>query len=139
MLLTADSTVSFRVRARPGPAGFLRILALAGLILQAAVVHANESTMDAEIDYLLQSVGASNCVFIRNGSEYEAAAAKEHLQMKRRKGRRYYGNAEEFIERIASRSSWSGKEYRIRCDGEEQTAKAWFMARLDRFRESGGS
>ncbi len=123
MLLTIDSTVSFCVRARTGLAGFLPTLSLAVLVLQAAVVHASELTMDVEIDYLLESVSDSDCVFIRNGSEHEAAAAKEHLQMKRRRGRRYYGNAEDFIDRIASRSSWSGKEYRIRCDDEEQTAK----------------
>lgn len=107
------------------------------LLLVAAVAYASDPAMDAEIDYLLESVGDSDCVFIRNGDEHEAAAAKAHLQMKRRKGRRYYDSAEEFIDRIASRSSWSGKEYRIRCGDREQTAKVWFKTRLDRCRHGG--
>ena len=111
-------------------------MSLAGLVLVAVSAHASDSTMDAEIDHLLESVGGSDCVFVRNGDEHGAVAAKAHLQMKRRKGRRYYKSTYEFIDRIASRSSWSGKEYRIRCDEEEKTAKAWFVARLERFRQA---
>ncbi len=91
--------------------------------------------MDEEIDFLIRSVAESECTFIRNGREHDAAAASDHLQMKRERGRRYYDTTEEFIERIASRSSWSGKDYRIRCgDDEPVTARDWFLSRLKVFR-----
>ena len=39
--------------------------------------------------------------------------ARDHLQMKRERGKRYYDSTEEYIDRIASKSSWSGKPYKI--------------------------
>ena len=109
---------------------------LAAVLLVAAPVAAAEdaAVMDAEIDRLLAEVSSSDCAFIRNGDEHGARAAADHLQMKRRRGRRYFDSTEEFIERIASRSSWSGKPYRIRCDGDTVTAAAWFGERLARMR-----
>jgi len=98
-------------------------------------LQAEESKMDAEIDFLLDTVVTSNCVFVRNGSEYKAEAARDHLKMKRKRGKRYFDNAEEFIEKIASQSSWSGKSYMIQCGDEpRQTANAWFTALLKKYR-----
>jgi hypothetical protein len=94
--------------------------------------------MDTEIDHLVNAVADSSCTFIRNGKEHDAAAASEHLQMKRQRGKRHYDTTELFIERIASRSSWSGEDYLIRCPGSEsQTANEWFKARLAEYRAAG--
>ncbi len=61
-----------------------------------------------------------------------------HLQMKAKKGKRYYVTTEEFIERIASKSSWSGEPYMIQCDGKPaETAGSWFTRVLDARRVSG--
>ncbi len=107
---------------------------LAGGSMVAPVAAADDDVMNAEIDFLLDEVGHSGCVFVRNGKEHAARAARDHLQMKRKRGRRYYDSAEEFIDRIASRSSMSGKDYRIRCGEAEQSANAWFNAALARYR-----
>lgn len=105
-------------------------LVFAGIALAAA-----NDGMNEEIDYLIAEVALSDCVFIRNGKEHEATAASKHLQMKRQRGKRYYDTTEQFIDRIASKSSWSGKEYRIRCkDGTAMPANAWFSAKLTAFR-----
>ena len=107
---------------------------LIGLAL-ITVAHADDTVMNAEIDYLLDTVVASDCTFIRNGKEHEPEAAKDHLNLKRRKGKKYYSNADEFIENLASSSSWSGKPYHIRCgDDEAQLAKDWFSAVLAQYR-----
>ena len=99
------------------------------------VVHAADAVMDAEIDYILETVATSNCVFIRNGKEHGPESAKSHLNMKRDRGKKYYSNADEFIENLASSSSWSGKPYYIRCGEEEkQLAKEWFSAVLAEYR-----
>ena len=100
------------------------------LLLTLSPALADDDTMNTEIDYLLESVASSDCTFIRNGDEHEAADARDHLQMKRRRGKRYFDTTEEFIERLASKSSWSGKAYRIRCGSEEVDAADWFNARL---------
>lgn len=93
------------------------------------------AAMDTEIDFLIGAVAGSSCTFIRNGKEHDAEAASEHLQMKRKRGKRYYDSTEEFIERIASKSSWSGRDYLIRCgSGATQTANAWFSSKLDEYR-----
>lgn len=113
------------------------MLFVAVMLLGNMTLQADESNMDAEIDFLLDTVVTSNCIFIRNGSDYKPEAARDHLQMKRKRGKRYFNSAEEFIEKIASKSSWSGKNYVIRCDDEpKQTAHAWFTALLKKYRAS---
>jgi hypothetical protein len=91
--------------------------------------------MDAEIDYLIAQVADSDCTFIRNGREHDAEAASGHLRMKRERGKRHYDTTEEFLERIASKSSWSGKEYRIRCGETTLTTKDWFSVKLAEYRD----
>ncbi|HSD69158.1 MAG TPA: DUF5329 family protein [Woeseiaceae bacterium] len=103
-------------------------------ILACPAALADDAAMDAEIDFLLESVAASDCIYIRNGKEHSGAAARDHLQMKRERGRKYYDTTEEFIERIASKSSWSGKPYRIRCGDTEEDAGAWFNRALESYR-----
>lgn len=109
------------------------------LALAPGLAHAAPST-DArrEITQLIGSLDGSQCQFQRNGSWYGPAEARSHLQ------RKYdyllkkdmVDTAEQFIERAASRSSMSGKAYRIRCPGQpEQTSAAWFGARLQALRQ----
>ena len=56
----------------------LLLLILSGLFAASNIVRAGES-MDREIDYLLEAVAASDCIFIRNGKEHEPASAVDHL------------------------------------------------------------
>ena len=94
-----------------------------------------EDVMDSEIDYILNTVAASNCVFIRNGKEHGPQAAKDHLSLKRRRGKRYFSSADEFIENLASSSSWSGKAYHVRCGDEgRRPAAEWFNEVLREYR-----
>ncbi len=95
------------------------------------------ASMDEEIDFLLDTVGNSDCVFTRNGKDHAAEDARDHLQMKRKRGKRYFDSSEEFIERLASKSSWSGKPYFIQCGDEPRvTAKEWFTALLEQHRKT---
>jgi hypothetical protein len=94
------------------------------------------ASMDEEIDFLLDTVANSDCVFTRNGKDHAAPDASDHLQMKRKRGARYFDSTEEFIERLASKSSWSGKPYHIQCGSEPRvTAKEWFTALLEQHRQ----
>lgn len=115
----------------------IRLAVIPILLLLASAGFAAESTesMDAEIDYLLDYVETSGCTFIRNGKEHEAESARGHLELKRKRGKRYYDSTEEFIEKIASSSSWSGKPYMIQCgDADAQPIKSWYLEALDTYR-----
>ena len=90
----------------------------------------------AEIDFLLESIGSSDCTFIRNGKRHDSRAAEEHLRMKYRSGKRYAPTSEKFIERLASKSSLSKKLYYIECEGEEKIPSGdWLMERLGEYRD----
>ncbi len=97
--------------------------------LAFGVASANEEV--EKIEYLLTSIGESGCTFIRNGKEYSASEAESHLRMKYRRGKKWANDAETFIERIASKSSFSGKPYRIRCgSAEPKPTSEWLSDRL---------
>ncbi len=108
------------------------------MVFIASTAHA--SRHDAEqIEFLLTEVGASECVFIRNGSEHAAEDAEEHLRMKYRRAKNRVKSVENFISRIATKSSLSGKPYLIRCGkSEAQAAADWLAGRLSRFSGSDG-
>ena len=76
----------------------------------------------------------SGCVFNRTGSLHSAEAAAEHLELKYLRGKRYAGSAEAFIERLASKSSWSGKPYQMICDEQTQPTGDWLTATLEDIR-----
>ena len=104
----------------------LSLALVAGFITTA---HA-DADADTEIRALIQAVAESDCEFSRNGSLHSAEAAAEHLQLKYSRGKRYANSAEAFIDRLASKSSWSGKPYQMTCDGETQPAGDWLTATL---------
>ena len=92
-----------------------------------------------EITQLLERIEVSNCSFNRNGSWYDAAHARKHLQRKLdyMVERKMLGTAEEFIAGAATASSMSGKAYLIRCGNAEPVASAtWLNAQLQRIRTS---
>lgn len=113
------------------------LLVFALLLVTSSHVWAEERAVAVEVDYLIDVVSESGCKFVRNGKEHTAGEAADHLQMKARRGKRYYDTAEEFIERIASKSSWSGKPYLIQCgDQPAVQAGSWFTRVLADYRAS---
>lgn len=84
-----------------------------------------------EIGQLIRMVADSDCTFIRNGKRYAAEKAADHLRLKYRRGRKYANTPEQFIERLASKSSMSGKRYYMECDGEPRTTtREWLTQAL---------
>ena len=109
------------------------IIAMAILALVSGLSEAD--TAEAEIEYLLNTVGESDCTFIRNGKSHDAADARSHLEMKYGRGKRWVDSAEQFIERIASESSFSGDPYQIDCPNQPpQPTGDWLTEQLDDLR-----
>jgi hypothetical protein len=108
---------------------------IAAFVLTAIATLAVAQDVDVEVEYLLTAVGSSNCVFVRNGTRHSAANAESHLRMKYGKTRRYIDNADEFITKLASESSWTGKPYMLDCPEEaEQATGKWLFERLSEYR-----
>jgi len=93
----------------------------------------------AEIEHLLIYLEHSHCEFYRNGSWYDAAAARTHLDKKYAylldKG--LVTRTEDFIARAGTQSSVSSKPYLVRCAGAAPVKSAqWFADELRRYREN---
>jgi hypothetical protein len=116
----------------------IRQLALACILFAGtgtALPSEADGTAETEIEYLLTSVGTSQCEFVRNGSPHSGSDAESHLRMKYRRGQRYVKSAEQFINRIASASSLSKRPYLMRCEGaEEVPAGDWLHTQLKNYR-----
>lgn len=122
----------------------MRALLLTGLLmlLSWGALAAPSAQAQREIRGLMDALSASQCQFQRNGSWYERGEARAHLQRKYDYllKRNQVDTAEQFIERAASRSSVSGKAYRVRCPGQADVdAAAWFGGQLKGLRDSGGA
>jgi hypothetical protein len=90
-----------------------------------------------EIEYLLSFVAESNCIFIRNGKEHQAKKASEHLAMKYNHVRGRIKTAENFIDKIASKSSLTRRAYTIRCnDKQEVPTEQWLRDALQSYRKA---
>ncbi|MFM2170875.1 MAG: hypothetical protein RI957_1104 [Verrucomicrobiota bacterium] len=91
-------------------------------------VIAEELTEEAKIEALIEAVGSMNdASFIRNGSEYSAKNAAKFLRGKWDAQRKEVRNAKEFIEKVATQSSTTGKPYLIRTKGAIETPCAAFL------------
>jgi hypothetical protein len=111
---------------------FCLLLALPGISAADTVA---DSEAEMEIAYLLNFVATSGCTFIRNGDEHDAADAADHLRLKYKRGKSYAGSAEQFIDRLATESSWTGKPYTVTCDGGSQTSAEWLYGALAQYRQ----
>ena len=94
-----------------------------------------------KIDFLLHSIAEIDGVFIRNDSEHTAKEAVSHLRMKLERGMNSWfapdkeeWTAEMFIDKLASKSSLSGKPYKIKfSDGRMVLSKEWLYEKLKSF------
>jgi hypothetical protein len=105
------------------------------LLLSPVITFAREAREQQRIDYLFASLASlKGAVFIRNGKEYDAQAARDHLQSKLN----YFGprlkTAEDFVKYCASESSMSHKPYQIRfADGAVTDTAPYFLSKLREF------
>lgn len=114
-------------------------LVVAGWLLLSVAEAAPPPAAQAEIDHLLAEVAASPCEFYRNGTWYDAARAVAHLREKYANPfvAAHVASAEDFIDRVATRSSLTSIGYAVRCRGAAPIASArWFHERLLAYRQA---
>jgi len=79
----------------------------------------------------------SAMVFMRNGSEYNAADAAKHMQAKYDHFKKELVTAEDFIERCASHSEMTGQAYKVKLtDGVVRDANEFLNSELRALRQA---
>jgi hypothetical protein len=122
----------------------IRLLAaLAACVLLPSIAYAESPSMTLaqQIDHLIGFIEESPCGFIRNGTEYDGAAAADHVRQKYvyYRDRDRIHSVEDFIDLAATKSALSGKPYQIRCPGQPvRPAAAWLRAELQSLRAKAG-
>jgi hypothetical protein len=113
---------------------FLFFLSLADATAYSFVgkLAQQSETEKSKIEYLLHEVESLQGVkFWRNGSSYDTKAAADHLRMKWKKAGSAIKTAKDFIEKIGSESSVSGKAYQIEFkDGKKVETRTFFYQKL---------
>jgi Family of unknown function (DUF5329) len=112
------------------------MLAALAIAVSPLVAAAPQDASKGEIDHLLQYIGDSSCTFVRNGDEYPAAKARDHLASKYRFVGSRISTAEDFIKYLATQSSMSGEPYHVKCGSLDALAGAWLTAELNRYRKT---
>lgn len=116
----------------------LRPILLAALCLVATTAAGGNAApgdpaVTAEIEFLLERVGESDYVFIRNGAEHTGTEASTHM---RRKYEHFAGKGdivtvEDFIDLAGTKSLMSGRPYTVRLpDGSVIPTADWLRAEL---------
>lgn len=103
--------------------------------LVVASAYAQDSREAAKIQHLIASIETlEGAKFIRNGREYDARSAADHLRLKLKNAGYRVKTAEDFIKFCGSKSSITGEPYLIRfADGTTVKAEVFFRKKLMAF------
>ena len=115
---------------------YRRLLLLLVLLLAPILATATQASAHPEIDALIARVAqARGVVFIRNGSDHSAGEAAAHLQRKLGAAHGRITTAEQFIDVLGTRSSFTGIVYRVRfADGHVVDSAVWLRQLLRELR-----
>lgn len=109
----------------------LCIFLLTGLPAAPAYCQPAASQQEIEqqkIQYLISAIAdLKDARFLRNGSEYDAQRAANHLRLKLRYAGDRVKTAEDFIAYCATGSSMSGEKYRIKFGDGQLVDSATFL------------
>ena len=95
------------------------------------------ASTQSEINHILDFVGATDCKYERNGTMHNGKEAVEHINKKYA----YYSDdidsAEDFIKYAATKSTMSGKYYRIHCNNKPTVkSRDWLLNELNVYRQT---
>lgn len=108
-----------------------RILcAVVTLLLTLPAYAKLNSHEEARIDAMLNALAQQkDLTFIRNGDAHNCDEAVSHLRLKLSNTRNRIDTAEQFIDKVASSSSISGKPYIVRIPGKtDENAQPYLHA-----------
>ena len=89
-----------------------------------------------EVLHLLEYLRNSDCAMERNGKKHDSEDAYSHVKRKYEYFRDEIRTSEDFIAYSASKSTMSGKFYRIFCENESAVlTRDWLLEELHDYRE----
>jgi hypothetical protein len=89
-----------------------------------------------EINHLLEFVTNTSCQYERNGSVYDGVRAEQHIKRKYEYFKDKIKSAEDFIKYSATKSTMSGKQYKIHCENiATQNSSDWLLDELKKYRD----
>ncbi|WP_281082442.1 YfeK family protein [Klebsiella quasivariicola] len=101
--------------------------ALLTLLLSFPVIAKFNAYQEARINAMLDAlVQKTDLIFVRNGDAHTCDEAVAHLRLKLSNTRNRIDTAEQFIDKVASSSSVTGKPYIVRFPGKnDQQARPY--------------
>jgi hypothetical protein len=114
------------------------VLSGPALMLNGPPAHAGQrpASENEKIEALIKHIeGLADAKFVRNGSEYDAKTAAKFLRRKWESKKEEIKTAQDFIDKVASVSSTSGKPYLIRKDGKDTKSGEYLMEQLKKLGE----
>ncbi len=110
-----------------------RQLILTGMLFTGTVIADTQQ----EINHLLEFVANTSCQYERNGNVYDGARAEKHIKKKYEYFKDKINSAEDFIKYSATKSTMSGKKYKIHCENiATQNSSDWLLDELKKYRDS---
>ncbi len=105
---------------------------LLAIVASLPLCAAEQKTSIADTaEYLISTVAKSDATFVRNGSNYTAKEASEHMRRKYDHFKKEIKTPEDFIEKCASKSEMSGKPYTVKfADGKNMRCDEWMKKLL---------
>ena len=115
---------------------FFIILFLAACCVMPAFAQTSPAEQQ-KIEYLIHAIETlQNATFIRNGSEYDAQQAADHLRLKLHYAGDRVKTADDFITSCATASSMTGEKYQIKFqDGRVIEAAIFLRNKLIEYAE----
>ena len=114
----------------------LVLVILAAVFLGSANADVSKE-QQLEVEHLMKFLKNSSCEINRNGRFHKGDEAVSHIKKKYGYFRDEINTTEEFIEYTATKSTMSGKYYRVKCsDGEEFKTKDWLLNELKSYRQN---
>ena len=113
------------------------LLLVLGVVAASPAAAQSQPGMQPEVDALLGGIERSGCEFYRNGTWHNGHEAQLHLRDKfdYLVARSRIDSAEQFIDKAATKSSFSGLAYRVRCNnGAEVSSQEWMHHQLNLLR-----
>ncbi|GAA6136015.1 YfeK family protein [Oceaniserpentilla sp. 4NH20-0058] len=107
------------------------------ILYLSCICHSHGNT--TEIQHLLTFVKNTQCSYIRNGTQHTGKDAVEHIKKKYDYFADDIETTEDFIRLSATKSTISGKPYRVICDGKTTSSANWLLNELAAFRQSQGT
>ncbi len=101
-------------------------LMIAGSLFSMGAIASTEQ----DVQYLINQMHQSDCVFVRNGHRHSGEEAAKHLTRKWDYAKDDITSTQVFIDEVASKSWFTGTPYHVICQGQQDTSANWLTQQL---------